>query len=1124
MKFTDIVEAAKALLQRKSRITYRGLAREFNLDDRALQDLVEELVVAERIAVDEDGKVLVWVGPAGVAATATATATAPATEGERRQLTVMFCDLVGSTALSEKLDPEDLHELVSAYQHAIRRVVQRYDGYIAQYLGDGILAYFGYPAAHEDDAVRGVQAGLDILADISALKTRVPVQVRIGMHTGPVVIGSIGEGMRAEKLALGMTPNVAARVQGVAQPQTLAISGSTFRLVRGIFDCEELATQSLKGITDPIRLYRVMQQGRARNRFDVLLELGLTPMQGRQREFEVLQQCWVQTRAGEGQAVLLSGEAGIGKSRIIQALSQHVDEDGASRLVFRCSPFHVNSPLYPVVEQLGRALQAGPEDSSGERFDRLTQLLETAGLQGDGNLSLFAALLSIPLPVGFAEPTLSREERKARTLQALASWVLMRPAGQPVLVIFEDLQWADPSTLELLSLSIGQIRHSATFVVLTSRLDFVSPWSANGPCVELPLTRLSPQDIRRLATEIAGKPLPPDVLEQLVRKTDGVPLYVEEMTKDLLESNLLRDTPAQFELKGPLPPMAVPFSLQDALASRLDRLGNGRHLAETAAVLGREFSFDLIQALTNTDAVVLTTDLQRLCDASVLLRQPGERDTVYIFRHALMQDAAYNSLLTRRRQTAHARTAELLVTRWAEKAGLQPELVAHHYTEAGLVPQAIGFWQRAGLRAVESSANKEAIQHLSKALDILKILPEGAERDRQELALLVALGVPHAITSSWAAPEVRRASERAFELCETLDESSQLFPVMYGIWSNRQVQAEYGAARVIAQQLLALAQRGQDEGFRLQAHRACGIIDLHTGEFVEALRHCEAGWALYDSDRHHSHVAMYWLDPGVGCLCYGAWALVCMGRPDQALVRINQAFELARSGGHAFSLAYALHFCAVVHQTRREPEATRERAQALMELAEQQGFPLFNAWGSVMMGCALVEEGHAQEGSVLIKDGEQAIRSAGARTARSGALAVLVAAYERAGETELGLAAVDEALEFVAQTEEHFYEAELLRLRGELLLHRCAGSGQTAAQGDAQGDAQRCFEQSSSIARQQKAGTWALRAATSMARLHAMRGDQKEARDAISVALSNCTEGLATRDLQEAQALFDSLG
>lgn len=1116
MKFTEIVEAAKALLQRKGRVTYRGLAREFDLDDAALRDLVEELIDAERAATDDGGKVLVWAGPAN----AVAFEAAATPEGERRQLTVMFCDLVGSTALSEQLDPEDLHELVSAYQHAARQVIQRYEGYVAQYLGDGILAYFGYPAAHEDDAMRGVRAGLDILAEIGALQTRVPVQVRIGMHTGPVVIGSIGEGLRTEQLALGKTPNIAARVQGAARPHTLAISGDTLRLVQGLFDCEDLGTQNLKGIAEPVRLYQVMQQGRARDRFDVLLEQGLAPMQGREREMQMLLQRWRLARDGAGQAVVLSGEPGIGKSRLIQALSQRSGEDHSSRLVFRCSPFHVNSPLYPLVDHLSRSLQSGPEDPPGARWDRLERLLAGVGLLDDVHLFLFATLLAIPLPAGFAEPAFSREERKARTLQALSTWLLKHAIERPTLAIFEDLHWADPTTLDMLSVCIGQIRDTAILIVMTCRPDFRPPWPADGPCIELALTRLSAADIRRLATGIAGKPLPADVLDQLVHKTDGVPLYVEEMTKDLLESNLLHEAEAQFELKGALPRMAVPFSLQDSLASRLDRLGPARRLAETASVLGREFSFRWVQALLDSDDEALAMSLQRLCDAGILLRQPGEQEAVYIFRHALMQDAAYNSLLIRRRQQTHARVAQLLTTEWAEQATAQPALVAHHYTEAGLAPQAIVYWQRAGLQAVASSANKEAIRHVSKALEVLKALPEGPERDRQELALLLALAVPLAVTSSWAAPEVRWASERAFELCQALGATDQLFPALYGVWSSRQVQAEYGAARPIARQLLALAESVRDDGFLLQAHRASGIICLHTGEFAEALRHCEAGSALYDPERHHSHVAMYWLDPGVGCLCYGAWALMHLGRPDQAVARVNQAVDLARSGGHAFSLAYALHFSAVLHQTRREPGPTRERAQELIALAQKQGFPLLGAWATMMLGCSLVEEGRAREGSALILEGERVIRSDGARVSRSGALAVLATAYERAGDTELGLAAVAEALDFVAQTEEHFYEAELHRLRGELLLHGGMGPGGA----EAQGEAQRCFEQCLSIAREQDAGIWALRGATSLARLHVLRGEPGKARDVLGDALSRRTEGFGTRDVQEARALYDSLG
>lgn len=1116
MKFSEIVNAAKTLLQQKGRITYRGLAREFDLDDAALGDLSDELIDAQRVAVDEGGKVLVWTGAAADAADDAGG------DGERRQLTVMFCDLVGSTALSERLDPEDLHALVSAYQQASRDVITRYGGHVAQYLGDGLLAYFGYPAAHEDDAVRGVQAGLDILSEVGALAHEPPLQVRIGVHTGPVVIGRVGAGARLEQLALGKTPNLAARVQAAAQPHTLAISGDTYRLVRGLFDCDALGATVLKGIAEPVPLYRVSRKGIAASRFDVLLQQGLTPMQDRTFEQAALQERWQAALRGEGQIVTLGGEAGIGKSRLLQAFAQRSIDDGAVRIVFRCSPFHQHSPLYPVVDALNRLLSTGPDDTPEARRERLDQLLASAGLHDDEHRALFALLLAIPLPEGAAPPALSRPERKARTLRALTAWLLQRAQHQPVQLVFEDLHWADPSTLELLDVATTQLGAASLLMLLTHRPDFSPPWPTAPNRLALSLARLSEDDTASVAAGVAGKSLPRDVLEQLIRKTDGVPLYVEEMTRDLLESKLLRDAPdGRLELAGALPPMAVPFSLQDALASRLDRLGSARRLAETASVIGREFSFDLIQAVSASESGALADGLSRLCDAGILLLQPHPQGTdAYVFKQALVRDAAYQSLLIRRRRQTHAMIAQVLESDWPETVAQHPELVAHHYTEAGMAAQAIGFWQRAGLKAVESSANKEAIQHLSRAIEMLQTLPASAERDRQELALHLALGVPLTVTSSWAAPEVRRANARALELCEALGESGQLFQVMYSVWSDRQVQADYGGARPIAEQLLALAERAQDDGLLIQAHRAFGIVGLHTGEFADALAHCDAGYARYDPVKHHSHVAMYWMDPGVGCLCYGAWALMCLGQPDRSLARVDQAVALARDSGHAFSLAYALHFSAVMHLTRREAAATRRQAQALLDLSQAQGFPVFRAWGSLLLGCALAEEGRAVEGIALIRQGQQATQSAGARVARSGSLAVLASVYEMARETELGLATVDEALAFVAQSAERFYEAELYRVRGELLLHRAEGGERAALEADALA----CFERALATAQRQRAQTWALRAATSLARLQLRRGESDAARAALAGVYGGYREGFDTKDLRDAHALLARLG
>lgn len=1106
MKFSDIVDAAKALLQKKGRITHRALAREFALDADALQDLVDELVMAERVAVDEDGKVLAWAGTAPAPAPASAPAAAP--EGDRRQLSVMFCDLVGSTALSEQLDPEDLHELVTAYQQAVLRVVQRYEGHVAQYLGDGILAYFGYPVAHEDDAVRAVRAGLDILADIARLDLTPPVQVRLGLHTGPVVIGAVGEGGRTEQLALGKTPNIAARVQGAAQPQALTISGATHRLVQGLFDCQDLGAHTLKGIAEPVALYQVMRPASSSTRFDVQLQQGLTPLQGRGAELAQLLQRWQLARGGRGQLVLLSGDAGIGKSRLVQALGQATGDEGALKVSFRCSPFYANSPLYPVVDQLTRLVQIGTDDGASARIRRLEQFLEPLGLHDQHTLSLLAQLLSIPLPERLAGQAIARDERKALTLQALADWLLRMAGTQPLLVVFEDLHWADPTTLELLTQLLGRLPTAALMLAVTHRADFTPPWPAVADALSLSLARLAPPDIARLAADIAGQPVPADVLELLIRKTDGVPLYVEELTRDLLESGLLRVQGGQLRLAGSVLSVAVPFSLQDSLTSRLDRLGPARRLAEVASVLGREFSHTWIQAVFDGDRATLEAGLQALCDADILVRD--DTQSQYIFRHALLRDAAYGSLLIRRRQQVHARVAQLLESSWIETAQTHPELVAHHFTEAGLAAQAMGYWQRAGLLAVERSANTEAISHFGTALQILRTLPEGADRDRQELALLMGLGVPLSVTTSWAAPEVRAANERALELCRSLGESSQLFRALFGVWSNLQVQADYRAARPISEQLLTLAAHAQDDGLRLQAHRANGILGLHTGQFHDALHHCDAGAALYDPARHRSQVAQYWLDPGVGCLCYGGWALMCLGRPDQAVQRVMQALALARDGAHDFSLAYALHFVAVMHHLRREAEPTRQYAQALLDLSNDKGFAPFLAWGTLLLGCALAHEGRAADGSALIRHGQHATHSAGARVSRSASLAELASVYLRAGQIDAGLQAVDEGLAFTAHSDERFYEAELLRVRGELRLQ--AGDAQAAALDD--------FRRALAVAAAQQARLWQLRAATSLARLHRRQGRAALARDTLQGVLQDWCEGLQTPDVADAQALL----
>ena len=1109
MKFFEIVEAAKVLLQRKGRISYRGLAREFDLDDATLNDLKEELIEAEQVAVDESGKVLVWAG----SRTRLAPVSLSSPQGERRQLTVMFCDLVGSTALSARLDPEDLHELINAYQDVCRTVIHRYGGYVAQYLGDGILAYFGYPAAHEDDAVRCVQAGLDILQEAGALRTEPSVQVRIGTHTGLVFIGAIGEGARVEQLALGETPNIAARVQASADPHTLAVSRDTYRIVQGIFECEDLGPRILKGITRPLTIYRVLRKGQAKTRFEVSLQQGLTPFIGREREVALLLERWQRAKNGEGQVVMLSGEAGIGKSRLTEVLSERTRNENVFRVAFRCSPHFQNSALHPVLDHLHQLVHSRADRDSETQLSHLQQLLAPAATADGESVALFAALLSIPLPEGDgALKHLGAPERKAKTLQALANWIQRGTETHPVLLVFEDLHWADPTTIELLCLIVEQISAVRVLILLVSRPEFVAPWSARDSHLALQIDRLPEHDIMRMAARVAGKPLPPSVVEQLIRRADGVPLYVEEMTKDLLESNLLHETADVYELGGALPPMGVPLSLQDALASRLDRLGPVRRLAQIGSVIGREFGFEILRTVSESTQEEVADGLRQLCEAGILFVRGEPSAPVYSFKHALLQDAAYSSLLNKQRHHNHEKVAQVIESGWADTVDMHPELVAHHYTEAGLATRALPYWKRAGQQAVRSSNNQEAVSHFRRALDVLKTLPESSERDRLELELHLALGVPLTVITSWAAPEVEEAYAQARRLCEALGESKQIFPVMYGVWSSYQVRANFAAALTVAEQLLVLAQRAEDDGFLLQAHRASGIVLLHMGKFTSALEHCEAGFALYNPDKHHAHVATYWLDPGVGCLGYAAWSLWCLGYPDRSLERANRALELARGSGHAFSLAYALHFSAVIHLLRREEEPTRRHATALIDLSSQHGFPIFKAWGSFSLGFALGLQGRTMEGSARIRDAQHVFLSAGASVARSASLAVLAGVYELAGATEAGLATVTEGTDFVAQSEERFYESELYRLRGALILK--AGNEEEALT---------CFEQALAIARQQEARGWALRAATDLARLLQQRGKSAQAHSALAEIYDWFTEGFAIPDLSEAKTLLDSL-
>ena len=671
-------------------------------------------------------------------------------DAERRQLTVMFCDLVGSTPLAEQLDPEELREILRLYQETCSKVVHRFEGHIARYFGDGLLVYFGYPQAHEDDAHRAVRTGLGILAAMTRLKTRfekekgISLDLRLGIHTGLVVAGDMAAGEELETMAVvGETPNIAARLQTLAKSNSLLVSKATQQLVEGFFDCRALGEKRLDGITSPVEVYEVLHESAVRNRLEIAAPRELTPLVGREHLVGLLMEGWEQTREGIGRVMLISGEAGIGKSRLVHALKEHVSEDPRAWLTeCRCSPYHQHTAFYPMIDLLERVmLRFGREDAAAERLTKLEGLLVQHGLSLPEAVPLFAELLSLPLDEKYEPLRQSPEERRRRTMEVLVNVLLEIASRQPLLFVVEDLHWIDPSTLELLHLVVNRGPSARIFALFTYRPEFSPPWGGRDCVTQVALNRLTPQQVQEVAEWMAvGKALPDEVMEQVVSKTDGVPLFIEELTKMVLESTFLRETDAFYELTGPLPPLAIPTTLQDSLMARLDRLGAAKETAQLGATFGREFPYEWLQAVTTLGETELQYQIDALIEAELLFKHVVASQASYAFKHALIQEAAYQSLLVSTRQGYHVRIAKTLETHFSEIARLQPELLAHHYTEAGLSEQAVSYWRRAGELAAGKFANREAIEHFGKGLDLVHELEETDTRAQLESELQLGMG------------------------------------------------------------------------------------------------------------------------------------------------------------------------------------------------------------------------------------------------------------------------------------------------------------------------------------------------------------------------------------------------
>jgi predicted ATPase len=885
--------------------------------------------------------------------------------------------------------------------------------------------------------------------------------------------------------------------------------------VQSLCTCQTLETPTLKGLDEPLALYQVLAVSPAPSPFAVASLTRLTPLVGREEELGLLRRHWAQVQEGHGQVVLLSGEAGIGKSRLVRELYEAVGPDQATGLVFRCAPYYQQSALYPVIEHLRRLVRASGEETPEVQCARLEQALRRAGAPVPEVLPLLAALLALPHPEDYPPLQLSPERQKQKTQEALIAWLVAEAAQQPVLMVWEDLHWADPSTLELLGLLLDQAPTVRLLTVMTCRPTFVPPWAPRATLTQLTLTRLTRPQVEAMVQRVAGgKALPAAVLRQMVARADGVPLFVEELTKTVLEAGRLQEAAEHDDLAGSLSALAIPATLQDALRARLDRLTEGKVVAQLGAVLGRTFAYELLRAVAPLDEPALWRGLGQLVQAEVLYQRGALPQATYLFKHALIQEAAYQSLLKSTRQQYHQRIAQVLETRFSELVETQPELLAYHYTEAGLIEQAIPSWQRAGQRAIQRSAHAEAIAHLSKGLELLKLPPDTPEGVRQELGLQTALGSALMVAKGWGAPEVEHVYARARALSQQVGESPELFPVLWGLWRFYLVRAEYRIARELAEQCLSLAQRAQDSAFLLVAHHALGITVYFLGEVTAARAHLEQGLALYVPEEHCTLAFRYGIDLGVWCLSYVAWPLWLLGYPDQAHKRSHEAITLAQALAHPFTLASALFFVAYLHHARREGQAAQERAEALIAFSTEQGFPHWLAPGTILWGWALVEQGQREEGITQMRQGLAALKATGTELDRPRLLALLAEAYGSVGQTEAGLTTLTEALATAHKTGGLLWEAELHRLKGELLLTLSA---------EKHAEAETCFHQALDLAHRQQAKSLELRAAMSLARLWQQQGKRDDAYALLAPIYGWFTEGFDTADLQNAKALLEAL-
>jgi class 3 adenylate cyclase/predicted ATPase len=1044
-----------------------------------------------------------------------------ATPGEatRRQVTILFCDLAGSTELSTRLDPEDLRELLGAYRKACVDVIARYDGYAAKFMGDGVLAYFGYPRAHEDDAERAISAGLGIVEAVRGLEggaagLTAPLAVRIGIATGPVVVGDLRSHNAAEQAAVvGETPNLAARLQAMAGADTVVIADATYRLAGAMFVCADLGAHRLKGFADPVRSWSVLRPRQVENRFEAMRSAAITPLVGRDEEIEILLRRWRRAKDGQGQVALIAGEPGIGKSRLVRGLEEAVAAEPHTRLRYQCSPHHVNSALHPVIRQLERAAGFALGDGAEAKHAKLAAILALSGRDDAETAALLASLLSLAEPEGRQPLGLSAPQRKGRILEALVEQLVGLAGRNPVLFVFEDAHWIDPTSLELLERTIARAARLRVLIVITHRPEFRAPWVGAAHATLLSLNRLDAADRAAMVAAVTGgASLPDEVLGQIVEKTDGIPLFVEELTKSIIESGQLAVEDGHYRLKGPLPTLSIPETLQDALMARIDRLAPARDVMQTGACIGREFGHALLARVVRRRPEDLDAALAQLIEADLISRRGDPPNATYFFKHALVQDAVHATLVRAGRAEIHGAIGDALLSGGAEGHAVEREIIARHFTEAGMADRAIPLWHEAGENAARKFANAEAIGHFTKALDLAGALPESEAKRRRKLAVLLNLAPVYMAAKGFAAPEAEAAYTAARDLALALGDSSSLFTALWGLWLVNQMRPKKGTAHALSEELLSLADGNSDSNHVLQARHAAWTTNFFLGNFGYTRRHADHGAAHYSAADHRTHKFLYGgHDPGVCSRMFGSACRFVLGHPDQALGVMSDGLALGRTLDHPLSLLLAEIFLALILLLRGDADAAAPVLDRAQRLAAEKGVPR-EMWAGFFSGWVLSAGGRPEAGLARMLKDFDAVGAAGQEPFRPYYLGVVADTQRAVGRIDEGAKVIERAIGLAETHDSQWCLAELQRIKGELLLAR----GERAA-------ARSCFAAALKTARGQGAKSWELRAASSLARLWQAEGRREDARGALSPIYGGFTEGFETADLREAKALLDAL-